>query len=162
PYVALESPLSATIAEAYDRKARGDQYYIGPTCPQETLEKLGIDPEMVEASRGLPSRPPPPMAGGLTEPDRLPRIEELPPLDSLPGYDQLRPNESQETPGVTAQGTNDEVAVEDFGDLNSELSVVTDLPVQSPVGEGAKKGTILVVHDEPEIRRMLEKLLSGN
>jgi DNA-binding response OmpR family regulator len=62
---------------------------------------------------------------------------------------------------VTADGTSEEVGVEDFGDLNSELSVVTDLPEQFPARDGAKKGTVLVVDDEPEIRRMLDKLLSG-
>jgi CheY-like chemotaxis protein len=52
------------------------------------------------------------------------------------------------------------VAYEDFGDLNSELSVVTDLPEQKPVNP-ATAATILVVDDEAEIRRMLDKLLSG-
>src|SRR6478735_3743386 len=41
PYVALEGPLSAVIEEAYERKARGEDYYIGPHCPEETLRKLG-------------------------------------------------------------------------------------------------------------------------
>src|SRR6478609_989000 len=43
PYVALEGPLSRVIGEAYARKARGDNYYVGPRCPAETLQKLGID-----------------------------------------------------------------------------------------------------------------------
>lgn len=159
PYVALETPLSATIAEAYNRKARGDQYYIGPTCPPETLEKLGIDPETAEASRGLPSRPPPSIPTGGVDLDQLPPLGALPPLMSEAPPPE--PDVTRETPGVTARGTDEEVGDEDFGDLNSELSVVTDLPEQMPAGDGAKRGTILVVDDEPEIRRMLEKLLAG-
>lgn len=163
PYVALETPLAATIAEAYDRKARGDQYYIGPTCPSETLDKLGIDPDTAKASRGLPSRPPPAGTFDMTEPGALPPVDELPPFDSMaremPSHGS--PGATQETPGVTADGTSEEVGVEDFGDLNSELSAVTDLPEQFPARDGAKKGTVLVVDDEPEIRRMLDKLLSG-
>ncbi len=160
PYVALESPLSHTIAQAYDRKARGDEYYVGPTCPAETLEKLGIDAATAEASRGLPSRPPPPrIDADLTE------AENLPPVGSAPDFDPPAPSfemeASRETPGVTAEGTMTEVADEDFGDLNSELSIVTDLPQQSPLRKEETKGTILVVDDEPEIRRMLDKLLSG-
>lgn len=160
PYVALESPLAVTISEAYNRKARGDAYYIGPTCPPETLQRLGIDPETAEASRGLLSRPPlAPMTSDFGEPGHIPPMSSLPPLMS-----ELPPPEpavTQETPGVTARGSDEEVGDEDFGDLNSELSVVTDLPEQAPLAEGMRRGTILVVDDEPEIRRMLEKLLSG-
>src|SRR6478735_12589162 len=36
PYVALESPLSRVIDEAYSRRVRGERYYVGPRCPAET------------------------------------------------------------------------------------------------------------------------------
>jgi len=171
PYVALETPLASTITEAYSRKARGDEYFIGPTCPPETLKKLGIDGDTAEASRGGLSRPPPAPGtmmdpAGMTEPGGLPPVEEVEAAPgSLTAEQQaplsLEPEASQETPGVTAEGSSEDVAYEDFGDLNSELSVVTDLPEQAPVTTGADIATILVVDDEAEIRRMLDKLLSG-
>lgn len=170
PYVALETPLAATITEAYSRKARGDEYYVGPTCPPETLKKLGIDSSTAEASRGGLSRPPPAPGtmmepGAMTEPGGLPPVQDVD--DEGPGSltaEQQAPLSlepeaaSQETPGVTAEGSSEDVAYEDFGDLNSELSVVTDLPEQAPVGAGTTAPTVLVVDDEAEIRRMLDKL----
>src|SRR5690349_21172886 len=50
PYVALEGPLSAVIEEAYEKKTRGEDYYIGPHCPEETLKKLGIGAEASDGS----------------------------------------------------------------------------------------------------------------
>src|SRR6478735_1893157 len=41
PYVALDAALSLVIDEAYARKARGEDFYVGPHCPEETLRKLG-------------------------------------------------------------------------------------------------------------------------
>ncbi|NUO51331.1 MAG: response regulator [Polyangiaceae bacterium] len=53
-----------------------------------------------------------------------------------------------------------EVAEADFGDVAEELSVVTELPRQSsrPPPRGEKK-KVLVVDDEPDIRRMIRKIL---
>ncbi len=190
PYVALESPLAHTIAEAYGRKARGDDYYIGPACPAETLEKLGIDGVTAEASRGMPSRPPPAFSlnqmsdpselapGGLPSTDSpsfapepfssdRPSTEVFDPEMDVgmsrgePRLYDRGPEAIRETPGVTAEGSADEVGDEDFGDLNSELSVVTDLPEQRTSAVQPDAATILVVDDEAEIRRMLDRLLSG-
>ncbi len=53
-----------------------------------------------------------------------------------------------------------EMAEADFGDVAEELSVVTELPRQSsrPPPRGEKK-KVLVVDDEPDIRRMIRKIL---
>lgn len=196
PYVALESPLAHTIAEAYSRKARGDDYYIGPACPAETLQKLGIDGATADASRGLPSHPPAAFSlSQMSDPSEL-AMPDPPPSYGLPAIDSPSfapepfssrpastvvielegaksisldevgpssrgPGATQETPGVTADGSAEEVGDEDFGDLNSELSVVTDLPEQRGSAVLPDAPTILVVDDEAEIRRMLDKLLSG-
>lgn len=196
PYVALESPLSEIIHEAYDRKARGDAYYIGPNCPAETLEKLGIDAQTAQASRGV-SRPPiatyedqaPGMGAqdsdgqgslgraaaargstgkatlnsptGASASDSSAQAMGDAALTPARFAEALDSEVTQETPGVTADGSEAEVEDEDFGDLNSELSAVTDLPEQLPAAAGAPIQTILIVDDEAEIRRMLDKLLSG-
>lgn len=165
PYVALESPLALTISEAYSRKARGEEYYVGPSCPAETLKKFGIDPAKLSARNDSV----PPAEDQSADAESPPReLGELAP-ESLGAFSTLEPQvseaeedlaSSQETPGVTGTASAAEVAYEDFGDLNSELSVVTDLPEQKPTNP-ATGATVLVVDDEAEIRRMLDKLLSG-
>lgn len=163
PYVALESPLAATIRDAYDRKAGGDQYFIGPKCPAETLKKLGIAPEKARVSEHSLDSP----SDEEPAPSEQPMGATHGALDAVTEVDaqveEASLHEAElalETPGVTAHGSDAEVGDEDFGDISSELSVVTDLPEQAPVN-AAGRGTILVVDDESEIRRMLDKLLSG-
>jgi len=163
PYVALESPLATTISEAYSRKARGEDYYVGPSCPPETLKKFGIDPDKIASKSEGTSQDHDTDAGGPGEmaedlDDQSLDNEAAVPDEASAPEDDLAA--SQETPGVTGTASAGEVAYEDFGDLNSELSVVTDLPEQKPVNP-ATSATILVVDDEAEIRRMLDKLLSG-
>lgn len=236
PYVALERPLAATIEEAYSRKTRGDDYFIGPRCPAETLEKLGISQERnrqddglagnaEERQGGVPSVRPPPLApatrpsevpqqavssrededtsddvageaetlrpapersagsladsgpisiddGGLTfvEPSLLPPVDQSAALSrgrgsrsaSARSRRSVTPSTYQQPSGVTLEKRGDEpdVTYEDFGDLDSELSVVMDIP-DGPEGQGGARGTILVVDDEAEIRRLLDRLLSG-
>jgi DNA-binding response OmpR family regulator len=262
PYVALERPLSLTIEQAYARKARGDNYFIGPRCPAETLAKLGLSAEdIAQMSEPLPtsrpsSLPPPPglvegaegdvVAGDITESDaaseelkparaasaragttgleledigeepvdnaglRVATLEPsvppssdpvlipieaserpapmapspaptvtykdhfadaddtpLPPQKarsgSSPSKRSLTPPLGHQPLGVTLDKTADEpdVSDEDFGDLNSELSVVMDIPPKPSGGPAVVAGTVLVVDDEAEIRRMLERLLVG-
>src|SRR5690606_29814337 len=43
PYVALETTLAKVIEAAYAKKARGEDYYVGPRCPPEVLRKMGLD-----------------------------------------------------------------------------------------------------------------------
>src|SRR5688572_20604364 len=47
PYVALEGPLAAVIEEAYEKKTRGEEYYVGPHCPEDVLKKVGLSAESV-------------------------------------------------------------------------------------------------------------------
>jgi DNA-binding response OmpR family regulator len=144
PYVALEGALERVIDDAYVRKTRGEEYYIGPTCPPETLKKLGID----AAGRSeRPSEPSQPDFGG--------------------GFQSSRPLEA---PGVVVDddvgrvSRSDEIEEEDFGDTDRESSVVQGLPDDAPVSllpeplPGAK--TVLVVDDEADIRKMLARLLA--
>jgi DNA-binding response OmpR family regulator len=146
PYVALEKPLRHVVEEAYSRKARGDDYYIGPACPPETLAKLGLERPRTEVPTLGLSRPPD--AAVLVDPGP-PGAQSAPPPSTLP------PNPSDVS--LEREGPVEE----DFGDLNAELSIVTDIPVPPPSRAPPGAATILVVDDEAEIRRMLDKLLSA-
>ncbi|HEY4102898.1 MAG TPA: response regulator, partial [Polyangiaceae bacterium] len=146
PYVALDAALSHVIEEAYSRKARGDAYYVGPSCPPEMLAKLRLDSDgsMLEGGDGGADP-----AGTL---DFEARAESARPLDA---------------PGVVVDDAASEISrsedIEEssFGDTSRELSVVAELPAESvrppPAPEGAK--TILIVDDEADIRKMLSRLL---
>jgi DNA-binding response OmpR family regulator len=136
PYVALEGPLSAVIEEAYEKKARGEEYYVGPNCPPDVLKKIGL---ANEASRD----------GDF--PYDL--SAEARPLDA-PGV--IVDDE------VEALSRREDVEENDFSETSRELSVVTDLPEHgsSPAATAASGKTILVVDDETEIRKMLVRLLT--
>jgi DNA-binding response OmpR family regulator len=140
PYVALESSLEAVIQEAYARKARGEAFYVGSACPQQMLDKLGID-----------------RSGQPTNPDQEPGSEP----------DSQR---AVHGPGVVVDDEVGRLSqadnIEDGDlDLQREDSVVEPLPEEQlresavpPPPPGAK--TILIVDDELEIRRMLSRLLA--
>ena len=137
PYVALEGPLSTVIEEAYDKKTRGEEYYVGPHCPEEVLKKIGL-----HADSGDGSIFPHDLAG--TEPR---------PLDA-PGV--VVDDE------VEALSRREDVEENDFTETSRELSVVTEMPEHgsSPAASNASGKTILVVDDETEIRKMLVRLLT--
>src|ERR1700691_2145378 len=42
PYVALSTTLERTIKAAYEAKASGHAYFLGPNVPPETLKQLGL------------------------------------------------------------------------------------------------------------------------
>jgi DNA-binding response OmpR family regulator len=142
-YVALATPLTELISAAYELKARGEAFYVGPRCPEQVLSKLGIDRagqaqsltqqepvhgENAEARFGTPEAPAP-EAGTLI---------------------------TTESTQALAPGEEDDA----FGDVSPELSVVTT------VGEREREDalppgsrTALVVDDETEIRKLVRRLL---
>ena len=141
PYVALEGVLERVIESAYTRKARGEAYYVGPRCPPDVLQKLGLDP-------ARPSSQPPP--GEFSEAPVPPTAQPL------------------EEPGVVVDDAvgrvsrADEIEDADFGDTSRELSVVTELPETEPSSftPSPDARTVLVVDDETDIRKMLKRLLT--
>ena len=137
PYVALEGPLSAVIEEAYEKKARGEDYYVGPHCPEDVLKKVGLSTDAGESSA---------FPHDLSETE--PR-----PLDA-PGV--IVDDE------VQALSRREDVEENDFTETSRELSVITDMPEHgsSPAATDASGKTILVVDDETEIRKMLVRLLT--
>ncbi|MBI5534736.1 MAG: response regulator [Deltaproteobacteria bacterium] len=138
PYVALPSELQRVMSSAYDLKNQGEQFYVGPRCPQETLDRMGAR----ERSQDTPPAPPP------APQKAMPREEPAVVVDELKG---------------SAVGW-EELSDADFN-VSDEVSVVTDLPTDPSAGPMAmapdkSKKTILVVDDETDIRKMLRRLLT--
>ena len=150
-YVALEGVLSRVIQSAYARKARGEEYYVGPRCPAETLARFGLDAKGIR-SISVPEMPAAPHAGDF---------EFIPPEFLV---DESQPSE----PKVVVVGdairrsSQQEIAEEDFGNLSREVSVVSELPVAStPAEANSNADTVLVVDDDTDIRKMVVRLLSS-
>jgi CheY-like chemotaxis protein len=142
PYVALEVALAKVIDDAYVRKARGEDYYVGPACPPETLKKLGLDRE----GRSLASEYPPP-------PGEMP---------AQPLPEQFDPPAMVVDDTVGRVSRSDEVEDDDFGDVSRDLSVVADPEELGEQGTGTAEGqTVLVVDDEADIRKLLKRLLAS-
>jgi DNA-binding response OmpR family regulator len=141
PYVALESSLAAVIDDAYAKKARGEAFHVGAQCPQEMLDKLGIDRD-----------------GQPLDPDRE-------------GAAEPESQRALHGPGVVVDddvgraSQSDDIEEHDLDPMQREDSVVEPIPEAQlressvpPAPPGAK--TILIVDDELEIRRMLARLLA--
>ncbi len=136
PYVALQSELTRAQEAAYELKNRGEEFYIGPRCPEDTLRRMGalpsldapLDPEPVHAKASEPQEPP--------------RVMD-------------------DATGKAAAAT--EISEADFPNTSGDLSVVTDLPKEPPSSSRPQASvnarTILVVDDEVDIRKMLSRLL---
>lgn len=148
PYVALQTALSRVIADAYDARARGEGFYIGPRCPVEIQRRMGALRDEPEAPMAPMATPPPPAPRfsqpPATTPERVPAASE-------------------------GDGENDRLSYSDFGSTNPDLSVVAELPreparpTRAPASAPqlpADAKTILVVDDEPEIRKLLTRVLT--
>ncbi len=142
-YIALEGALGRVIEEAYSHKARGEDHYIGPRCPPEVLERLGLTPG----------------AAGPGDPFAEAPLSLSPASEGFGAAGWAAPGVVVDD-AVGRASQADEVEDDDFGDVSRELSVVADLPDGAPpLAPGHK--TVLVVDDEAEIRRMLARLLSS-
>ena len=139
-YVALERTLARLIDEAYTRKARGEEYYVGPRCPPDVLRRCGLGDS--DANRGEEAS---------EESAKIP-----PPSPS-----------AHDTPGVLVDDTlsraslDDDVEDSGFGDISPDLSVVAAIPDGAEQGPLRHSKTVLVVDDEADIVRMLTRLLEA-
>lgn len=141
-YVALEKALARLIDEAYTRKGRGERYYVGPRCPLEVLREMGLE--------------------GAAPPDAAER-------EAL-NKSVAPPSSVHDAPGVVVDDTlsrasmADDVEDSGFGDLSPDLSVVATVPDSVPTrssDRSAASKTVLVVDDEPDIVKMLTRLLAA-
>ena len=148
-YVALEGVLSKAIQAAYAKKARGEEFYVGPRCPPETLARFGIDPS------GARDNSVPQISAATRKEDFV----SIPPEFLV---DESEPSEPKVlvVGDAVRRSSQQEIAEEEFGNLSSDVSVVTALPLGSnePAGGGGAE-TALVVDDDPDIRKMVVRLL---
>ena len=176
-YAAPPEDIAEAIERAYGARERGQQHYVGPDCPPETLRKAGLLPE--PAPERLQQVVPP-------APDVL-LLEESPaPVELCISTDHLSARDSG--PPVTvsayppklsslppalrgrASDLSDERAGERdvlsaveqaFDDLLEETSAVAPLPRGATEGVDPGPCSILIVDDELESRTLLEQTLSG-
>jgi DNA-binding response OmpR family regulator len=159
PYVALAGPLGRVIAVAYEMRERGEAYYVGPRCPPEILAKAGI-------TVGRPTASPPadefgsrPRALGAVPVPPAPASEsEVAELSFRPA--NLATKGFGASPVVVDDQMNaaaaaDELTESDFG--RTEASVVAPLPPGTAIPPSNGRRTVLVVDDEPDIRRLLRR-----
>lgn len=148
-YVALEGVLSKAIQAAYAKKARGEEFYVGPRCPPETLARFGIDPS------GARDNSVPQISSAIRKEDFV----SIPPEFLV---DESEPSEPKVlvVGDAVRRSSQQEIAEEEFGNLSRDVSVVTELPLGSnePAGAGGAE-TALVVDDDPDIRKMVVRLL---
>ena len=152
PYIALSMTIARIIAAAYDAKAAGETYFLGPRVPAETLKQLGLAPpsaEPAQTERAIPAAARVRPEGGKT-----PSVP--------PGDPPIVVDRSMEQAGQEA-----EVSTSDFGQVGAEISSVAALPddLRLRAGQAAAAMTlgsgklVLVVDDEEDIRRLLKRLL---
>ncbi|MEO8799679.1 MAG: response regulator, partial [Polyangiaceae bacterium] len=141
-YVALSTPLTRTIAASYDAKDRGEQYYLGPTVPKETLTRLGLS-SLTPAPPGRMGSESPTMARPNTMGNAIVVDDEMRKL-------------AAET----------DISTIDFGNVSADISQVANAEqlqgapsVTTPMG-GVQPNTrtILIVDDEEDIRKMLRRI----
>ncbi|MGH7327084.1 MAG: hypothetical protein ACREJX_01915, partial [Polyangiaceae bacterium] len=70
-YVALSTPLTRTIAAAYDAKDRNEQYYLGPTVPKETLARLGLTTQTPAPHQAFGAKVAPPESPTMARPNTM-------------------------------------------------------------------------------------------
>ncbi|MCS6898306.1 MAG: response regulator [Myxococcales bacterium] len=144
PYVAIQAALTRVIADAYEAKTRGERFYIGPRCPPEILARMGAQQS---------------------------KKEEVPSSVRPPSLKLSQPPAQAVAPSIpTKEDGNNDISYSELGATNPDLSVVAEFPKPPPFHQEApppapqvapNAKTILIVDDEPEIRRLLSRVLSN-
>jgi DNA-binding response OmpR family regulator len=156
PYIALSGPLMRVIAAAYEMRERGEPYYVGPSCPAEVLRRAGISAITPPAGLGRAPRSTAEIRDSQ-EGDRSARSAT---------EATFRPATASPAPGPTVvvddamrkMVSADELSYAGFGDADRDLSTVGQIPGAPVPGRRAGEKTLLVVDDEPDIRKMLRRI----
>lgn len=148
PYVAVSSPLQRTIAAAYERLEKGEEYFIGPHAPDEYLAELGLVRERPK---------PPPREPKLTQSSPRFRPPSTPPMAVI-SQDDSEPVDAQ-VKIVARKAPRRLPTLDDaFGSRVAPLPTGPEEPDNRRRKEGER--IVLIVDDEDDIRRMLRRVLS--
>lgn len=152
-YVAVTSTLERTIGGAYDAKERGDKHYLGPNVPADTLRHLGLAAPAPGFAGSAPA------TRGTTRPAPQP-------LDPAPA--SQRPRAVVMGEAVESVARASQISTSDFGTMDADVSSIQNMPPEiraraSAAADSVASGQgklVLVVDDEEDIRKLLERLLT--
>jgi len=178
PYVALKGTLERVIAEAYDRFDAGERYYAGPKCPPETLRKAGVTPGPPPPPAPAPPAPPLKAADGRVLPPRK-KGQSLPPFLEESFHPPRAPanGPARDVPSaVVLTDAMSNVPEEEVADFSDDVDFAEPLvaddpgvgaadasigaPAQAKPGAVEGRKTLLVVDDEPDVRRLLVRVFA--
>jgi DNA-binding response OmpR family regulator len=148
-YVALEGVITKVIQSAYAKKSRGEEFYVGPRCPAETLARFGLNATGVRETQ---------VESTSNETKREDYLS-VPPEFLM---DESQPSEPKVlvVDDVVRRSSQQDIGVEEFGNLSREVSVVTELPLaENPPAQNPAAPLVLVVDDDADIRKMVVRLL---
>ncbi len=150
PYVALEGSITKAIQSAYARKARGEEFYVGPRCPAETLARFGLNASGTREEA----------TGASSIETKREDFESIPPEFLM---DESQPSDPKVLviDDAVRRISRQDIAVEEFGTLSrEEVSVVSALPLSEITStQNANAPKVLVVDDDSGIRKMVVRLL---
>ena len=149
-YVALEGAITKAIQAAYARKARGEEFYVGQRCPEETLARFGL------SAAGTRKE----VAPAQSAEARREEYESIPPEFLM---DESQPSDPKIVivDDAVRRISQQDIGVEEFGTLTrEEVSVVSALPLSETTStQNANAPKVLVVDDDSGIRKMVVRLL---
>ena len=189
-YAAPPAEIVAVVARAYAAAAAGEGHFVGPRCPPATLERAGLAEPGGDAAVKVGEVPPPVPEQGTTVPAEAPEpsLEEGPheggravsvadelvpredgkPYTAVSAYPPRLPSLPPSAPPALddgAPGAVDALSLleEAFESIDEEVSSVCDppRPLRASSGLEAQAQRVLLVDDEPEVRALLKRVLTG-
>jgi CheY-like chemotaxis protein len=140
PYVALPDSLAEVITRAYDKKAKGEDYFIGDHVTAEYLKSIGLGHLAARVVPRAPEPPPPPM----------PEARRAPPPPAPPSAKPAKLDDELGIAQLTAQPKGPPLD-DAFG---SRVA-----PMPKPPKPRPTTPKVLVVDDEDDIRKLLARVL---
>lgn len=142
PYVALPDALAEVIARAYEKKAKGEDYFIGDHVTAEYLKSIGLGHLAARVVPRAPEPPPPPM----------PEQRRAPPPVAPPS---AKPARLDDELGIAQLSEQAQVKGPPLDDaFGSRVA-----PMPKPPKPRPTTPKVLVVDDEDDIRKLLARVL---